>query len=60
MNEEDEGFADWVAQKASEATHEAFLKALEVSGEQGVLIGKKGTLYRVYKDENGIREEEVE
>ena len=59
MNEEDEGFADWVAQKASEATHEAFLKALEVSGESGVLIGKKGKLYRVYKDENGIREEEV-
>ena len=57
MNEEDEGFADWVAQKASEATHEAFLKALEVSGEHGVLIGKKGKLYRVYKDG---REEEVE
>jgi len=57
MNEEDEGFVDWVAQQASEATHEAFLRALEVSGEHGVLIGKKGKLYRVYKDG---REEEVE
>jgi len=57
MNEEDEGFAEWVAQRASEATHEAFLRALENSGEQGVLIGKKGKLYRVYKDGRG---EEVE
>jgi hypothetical protein len=52
MNEENEEFGERLAESAKEATREAFLKARELMGDEGILIVENNQLMRLFSDDS--------
>jgi hypothetical protein len=54
MDDESENFSDKLAQLAKEATQEAFVKAREVVGSEGLLLVEDRQLIRLFPDDSFV------
>lgn len=52
MDEEDEGFVEEITKLIKEATYEAFVKAREMCGEEGIILARDRKLIRLFPDDS--------